>query len=146
MKRWYVLLIPAFLMIAAEPAEEAKKELEKLQGEWVMAALEVEGKPVPDEKIQGTTLTIKGDKYIVSVKDKKHEVTITLDPTKNPKHIDMAFPDGTNAPRIGKGIYKIEDDKFILCRTQSTDGDRPTQFGTFDNTGLFQVTWQRKMQ
>jgi uncharacterized protein (TIGR03067 family) len=144
MKSRCFFLLPFVLLIAAKPADEAKKDLDKLQGEWVMAALEVEGKPVPEEKIQGTTLLIKGDKYIVSVKDKKHEVTITLDPSKDPKHVDMAFPDGTNAPKIGKGIYKFDGEKFILCRAQSTDGERPTQFGTFDNTGLFQVTWERK--
>ena len=52
----YLLL----LVLAADPAAEAKKDLEKLQGEWVMTALEVDGKPVPDAKLQGTTLTIKG--------------------------------------------------------------------------------------
>jgi len=140
------LIVFAFILAicATSVADEAKKDLDALQGEWVMVGLEVEGKPVPEEKIQGTTLTIKGDKYIVSVKDKKHEITITLDPTTSPKHIDMAFPNGTDAPNIGKGIYKIEGDKLIVCRVQSTDGARPTQFGTFDNTGLFQVTWQRK--
>ena len=137
-------ILPVVLLIAAEPAEEAKKELAKLQGEWEMAALEVDGKQVPAEKLQGTVLTIKGDQYTVAVKEKKHAVTITLDPAQDPKAIDMAFPDGPNAPKIGKGIYKIEDDKFILCRAQSTDGERPTQFGTWPNTGVFQVTWQRK--
>lgn len=144
MKRLPLAIIPAMLLLAAQPAGNAKKDLDRIQGEWVMAALEVEGKPVPEEKLQGTTLTIKGDKYIVSVKDKKHEVTITLDASKEPKHIDMAFPDGTNAAKIGKGIYKIDGDKFILCRAQSTDGERPTQFGSFENTGVFQVTWRRK--
>src|SRR5256885_15921122 len=84
-KRLLLLVLPAAFLLAAEPADEAKKDLEKLQGEWVMATLEVDGKPVPEEKLRGTTLTIKGDKYITHVKDTKHEVTIKLDPSKKPK-------------------------------------------------------------
>ncbi len=144
MKRMLLLVVSVALLLAAEPKDEAKKELEKLQGEWVMASLEVDGKAVPQEKLRDTTLTIKGDKYIVSVKDTKHEVTITLDPSQKPKAIDMAFPDGGNAPKIGKGIYKIDGDTLMLCRAQMPDQTRPTEFGTWPNTGYFLVTWKRK--
>jgi uncharacterized protein (TIGR03067 family) len=144
MKRLRLLILPIAFLIAAEPADEAKKDLEKLQGEWVMAALEVDGKPVPEEKLKGTVLTIKADKYSVAVKNTKHEVTIKLDPAKKPKEIDMEFPDGTNAPKIGKGIYKLDGDTFILVRAQATDNPRPTEFGTWPNTGCFMVTWKRK--
>ncbi|HEV3142561.1 MAG TPA: TIGR03067 domain-containing protein [Gemmataceae bacterium] len=144
MKRLLCFALPLVLLVAAKPADDAKKDLEKLQGEWIMAELEIDGKPVPDDKIQGTTLTIDGDKYIVTVKDKKHEVTITLDPSKDPKTIDMAFSDGTDAPKIGKGIYKLEGDKFIVVRAQATDNERPTSFGTWPNSGCFMVTWKRK--
>jgi uncharacterized protein (TIGR03067 family) len=137
-------VVSAALLIGALPADEAKKDLDKLQGEWVMAALEVDGKPVPEEKLQGTRLTIRGDKYIVTVKDTKHEVTIKLDPAQKPKAIDMLFPDGTNLPKVGKGIYKLDGETFVLCRAQSTDGARPTEFGTWPNTGYFLVTWKRK--
>ena len=59
-----VLLLSAGLSAVDGPAEQAKQELERLQGEWVMAALEVDGKMVPEEKLRGTTLLIKADKYI----------------------------------------------------------------------------------
>ena len=146
MRRILYFALPVLFLVAAKPADEAKKDLEKLQGEWFMAELEIDGKPVPDEKIAGTTLTIKGDKYSVSVKDKKHEVTITLDPSKDPKAIDMSFSDGTDPPKVGKGIYKIDGDTFVLVRAQATDSERPTSFGTWPNSGCFMVTWKRKAQ
>jgi uncharacterized protein (TIGR03067 family) len=120
-----------------------QKDLDLLQGEWEMAALEVDGKLVPEDRLRGTTLTIKGDKYIVAVKDMKHEVRITLDAAKKPKHIDMTFPDPAG-DKIGKGIYKLEGDTFVLCRSQSTENPRPTEFGTWPGTGYFLVTWKRK--
>jgi uncharacterized protein (TIGR03067 family) len=144
MRRIFCCALPVLLLVAAKPADDAKKDLEKLQGEWIMTELEIDGKPVPGDKIEGTTLTIKGDKYIVSVKDKKHEVTITLDPSKDPKAIDMAFTDGTDAPKVGKGIYKLDSDTLILVRAQATDSERPTSFGTWPNSGCFMVTWKRK--
>ncbi|HLW64876.1 MAG TPA: TIGR03067 domain-containing protein [Gemmataceae bacterium] len=146
MRRVLCLTLPAIILIAAKPADDAKKDLEKLQGEWFMAELEIDGKPVPADKIDGTTLTVKGDKYIINVKDKKHEVTITLDPSKDPKAIDMAFADSSDAPKIGKGIYKMDGDTFILVRAQATDSERPTSFGTWPNSGCFMVTWKRKAQ
>jgi uncharacterized protein (TIGR03067 family) len=143
MKR-LLLIIPAIVLIAAEPEKKPKTDLDKLQGEWIMTALEVDGVAVPSEKLEGSTLTIKDNKYIVTTKKSKHEVTIQLDESKDPKTIDMAFPDGANEAKIGKGIYKIDGDKFILVRAQSTENERPTSFGTWPNTGVFMVTWQRK--
>jgi uncharacterized protein (TIGR03067 family) len=132
------------ILIAAEPADEAKKELDKLQGDWVMTGLEIDGKELPDEKFKETTLRIKGDQYIVATGKSKYEVTIKVDPTQKPRHMDMEFPNGTCLPKVGKAIYKREGDTLIIVRAQSTDGDRPTQFGTWPDTGVFQVTWKKK--
>ena len=146
MKRTLLLVLSVGFVTAAEPVDEAKKDLENLQGEWVMAALEVNGKPVPEEKIRDTILTIKDDRYVTMVKGMKHEVSFKLDPSQKLKTIDMYFPDGTNLPKVGKGIYKLEGDTFVLCRSQATDGARPTEFGTWPDTGYFMVTWKRKTQ
>ena len=145
MKRTVVVVLLAGLLIATDkPKDEAKKDLDRLQGTWVMAELEVEGKVVPEEKLKGTTLTIKGDKYIVKVKDRAHETTFKLDPSQKPKAIDMYFSAGTDAPKLSKGIYEVDGDTLKLCRHQAPGKDRPVQFGTWPNTGLFLVTWKRQ--
>ena len=74
----------------------------------------------------------------------KHEVTFKLDPTQKPKTIDMFFPDGTNLPKVAKGIYKLDGDTFVMVRAQAPERERPTEFGTWPNTGVFMVTWKRK--
>jgi uncharacterized protein (TIGR03067 family) len=141
-----VLLIGWVLTIAAgEPAkaDEAKKELDRLQGTWTMAALEVDGKPVPEEKLKSSTLTIKGDKYIIKVGDNTHETIIKLDPGKKPKEIDMTFTEGANKDKTLKGIYDLDGDTFRMCRGLTPDKDRPGDFGTWPDTGMFLVTWKR---
>jgi uncharacterized protein (TIGR03067 family) len=140
------LFVVAALLCAAAPprANQAKKELARLQGTWVMAGLEVNGLEVPQKKLAGTTLVVRGDRYIVQVKNTTHQTTIQLDPSKNPKAIDMYFPDGPNLPRLSKGVYDLDGDTFRVCRHQMPGQDRPTQIGSWPNTNLFVVTWQRK--
>jgi uncharacterized protein (TIGR03067 family) len=110
------------------------------------SGLEVNGEEVPEKKLKGTTLVIKGDKYTVKVKDSKHEVTIKLDPTKEPRAIDMFFPDGPNLPKLSKGVYELDGDTLKICRHQTPGEDRPSQIGSWANTNLFVVTWKRKKE
>jgi len=135
---------PVVFRHAAEPADEAKKELERLQGTWVMAGLEVNGEAVPEAKLQGTTLVIRGDKYIVKVKETTHETTIAVDPAKKPKAIDMYLPNGTDAPKLSEGVYDLDGDTLRICRNQAAGEARPAQIGSWPNTNLFVVTWKRQ--
>jgi uncharacterized protein (TIGR03067 family) len=140
-----LLVWVAVLGIAAAPprADEATWERWRLQGTWEMTGLEVNGEEVPAKKLAGTTLTIKGDKYITKVKDTAREVTFTLDPAKDPKAIDMFFPDGAELPKLSKGIYELDGDTLRICRHQMAGEDRPRSFVTMAGTNLFVVTWKR---
>jgi uncharacterized protein (TIGR03067 family) len=111
-----LLVLGLCLLPGADAPEEARDELKRLQGTWVMAALEIDGRPVPEDQLRDTTLAIRGDKYIVKSKGKTYETTFTLDPGPSPQAIDLSFPDGTNAPKKGARIYQLEGDTFTLCR------------------------------
>jgi uncharacterized protein (TIGR03067 family) len=56
----------------------------------------------------------------------------------------MSFPDGPNAPKVGKGIYRLDGDTFKLCRAQAPGEDRPRDFVTTADSGLFVVVWKRQ--
>jgi uncharacterized protein (TIGR03067 family) len=146
MRRKLILVVASsFLLAAADKKEDpVKKDLAKLQGTWTMTALEVDGKPVPEDKLTSSTLTIKGDKYIIKVEDNTYKCTIKLDPSKDPKEIDMTFLDGPNKDKTGKGIYVLEKDTFKICRALDPGKDRPQNLGTWPDTGVFMVTWKRK--
>lgn len=143
MRLAFALLFAFTLPIAADDKKE-KSDEEKLQGEWVMVGLEVREEAVPAEKLAGTTLVIKKDKYTTIVKKKEYPVTFKLDPKQDPKHIDMFIPSDSGQPQLSKGIYKIEGDKLIICRGQAAGGERPRNFVSSATNDTFVVTWERK--
>jgi uncharacterized protein (TIGR03067 family) len=141
-----IFIVPiAVVLLAQQGAQDAeKKERELLQGTWAMAALEVDGKDVGVDKVQGTVLTIKGDRY--SVKTQKTEIScvIRLDPKKDPPTIDMVFTDPATGEKTHKGIYKFKGDTLQICRGLGAEQPRPDQLATWPNTGYFVVTWKRQ--
>lgn len=142
--RLLISLAVGFLLAADAKDEKAKKDLQQLQGAWLMAKLEIDGERVPEEKLRDTRLVIKGNKYTVTIKDKKFETTLTLDPTQEPKHVDAVFADGPTKDKVHRGIYEWKGDTFRLCRNFNPDADRPTEFATSPNTGNFTVLWKRE--
>ena len=138
------ILAIASCVAADKPKVDAKKELARLEGIWTMVGLEVNGVAVPEKKLKGTTLVIRGDKYTVKVKDTSHETTFKIDPKTDPKSIDMYFPDGVEVPKLSKGVYELDGDTFKVCRHQMPGEARPTQIGSWPNTNLFVVTWKRQ--
>ena len=132
-------------VLGAQNAQDdaVKKDLKAFEGTWTLAALEVNGKDVPIDKLMGTTVVIKGDLYTVKVKDKSFPVTIKLNPSKDPKEIDMIPTEGDKKDQVHKGIYKLEKDTFKICRGLNPDQERPNQFGTWPDTNVFLATWKR---
>jgi uncharacterized protein (TIGR03067 family) len=138
-----ICLLASIQPLAAEPPK-SESDLEKLQGEWVLVGLEVREQTVPAEKLAGTTLVIRRDKYTTIVKKKEYPTTFKLDPRQDPKHIDMFIPDEAGTPRLAKGIYRIDGNKLIICRGQAPGGDRPRDFVSRAKNDVFVVTWERK--
>src|SRR5262249_52986486 len=97
-ENWYELLKSWFDVpddkgvVKAAPAADAKKELARLQGEWTMAYLEQRGRKVPHETVKQFKLTIKGDLWVDTSsggKGKPAQMTMTVDPSRDPKALDL---------------------------------------------------------
>jgi uncharacterized protein (TIGR03067 family) len=107
--------------------EPAKKELEKLQGNWVAKEFERHGQRV-DVREANFELEIKGDKWIFTGKEKA--LIVALDPTTDPKCIDLkSVEDGRNG-QVDEAIYRIEGDTLTICLYQGNGKSRPTRFET----------------
>jgi uncharacterized protein (TIGR03067 family) len=143
-KSLWIAPLACLLLAQPDAPEAAKKDLKLLQGTWTMTALEVNGQDVSIDKLEGTTVTIKGDRYEVTVKGKKHGCTLKLDPAKDPKEVDMVFSEPGGADKVNKGIYKVDGDTLKIARGLNPDQARPNQFATWPNTNYFVVSWKRK--
>jgi uncharacterized protein (TIGR03067 family) len=129
MKPAGVLFLALALPVCSEGKAGSEQELNKLQGTWKVTAIEVDGKPqakdkAPAEfKIAGNKLTGLGP-----------DMTITLDPTKKPKWIDLTFKKGDKSIPI-RAIYALEGDELKLSIPLAPVGkafknQRPENFET----------------
>jgi uncharacterized protein (TIGR03067 family) len=140
----FATALTLFLVATFADDDLAKKDLQALQGTWVMAAMEVEGQKIAEDRLQGTELEIKEGKYVVTANGKRYEMTFTLDAAKKPKEIDMVFTEGPEKDKLHRGIYEIEGDTFKLCRLRDAEYGRPRDFTTSPGTSLFWIQWKRK--
>ncbi len=130
-----LIVLALGLVTAAQGPASSDKDLNKLQGSWKRAAAETDGKKVSAEELQKTTLTIKGDEYILKTGDQTRKGHIKLDATKKPKQIDIISDAGPNKGKKLLGIYELEGDTFRYCVAQPGK-DRPTEFASRPGSGV----------
>ena len=128
-----VVLAFGFLTAATANDQDAavKDELKKLEGTWVRIYVEADGKKSEDGKKEpdkAIRLVIGGDKF---GKD-----TFKLDPSKKPKHIDLAQIDDKGKAMTLPGIYELKGDVLKVCfpfpfgMKFDKLGKRPSEFGS----------------
>ena len=127
--------------VPAQRAKQGKQELDKLQGEWTCVSSEVRGKKRPDTLNAQCKLTIGENQWVVTYRDSPSgaRATIEIDPSKDPKTIDLTFRGGDEP---SPGIYKLEGDTLTVCYG-TAGGERPKEFKTTQETGLL-VVWKRE--
>lgn len=139
-----VLLFVA-LPLKAEPpkAPDAKDELKKFQGVWIISVAEQDGR-------KGTTddgkWVFEGDKSTLKVGTQVEESVAKLDPAKSPKWIDLEVASGTNKGQTYHGIYKFVDDELLLCFPKDTKADRPTEVSGSAGNGQTLTVLKRKKE
>jgi uncharacterized protein (TIGR03067 family) len=119
---------------ADEKDDKAKAEVKKLQGTWqVTKWIDESGKDASDDETNRSSLVFKGDTVDIrhSKDGPKRAFPFKLDPTKNPKQIDIDMGPGLPVPMV-EGIYKLEDDILTICIVSGGKSEnfpkRPTEF------------------
>jgi uncharacterized protein (TIGR03067 family) len=156
----------AWMAVAAEPKianfenDAIKKELEKLEGTWTIVSRETKATKTPDEDLKEMQLTIKGNQWTMTHSRGSDKATMKIDPTKDPKTIDLVFsslgamgstfklPVGRKI--VSRGIYKLEYKQgegyiLTLCRVDEQRATRPKKFKTTESSGLLFV-FKRKSE
>jgi uncharacterized protein (TIGR03067 family) len=136
-------------------ANDAKADLEKLQGVWVVTAIEEGGESTTAKDLPAAiTVTFKGDKMVMDgplaapkgEKPVKPEFTVKLDPSQKPKAIDTVALGGKFKGKTGKGIYQLDGDELKLCLPNQESKDRPTEFKSLAGSDLVVMTLKRSKQ
>jgi uncharacterized protein (TIGR03067 family) len=105
-------------------------DLEKLQGTWHIASLEIDGNSMPATG----SITIDGDGFTTSAMGAEYSGTIRIDASKRPKRFDLVFTTGPHAGSRSLGIYQLDGDAWRIC-LGSAGNSRPTSFATAPGSG-----------
>ena len=141
-----LLALSVVLAVSAAPAVEerpdpVKDDLDKLQGTWIVVYYEKDGIKRDAEGLKNTSrLTIKGNQYTWS--NGSQPGSISLDPTKSPKHVDYTITDGDAKGQVEKSIYAITGDTWRDCIAPNGK-DRPSEFAAPAGSGYTLVVYRR---
>jgi uncharacterized protein (TIGR03067 family) len=146
MKPMLVLCAAASLLIAADDKnnDAAKKDVEQLQGEWVMESHEINGHKLDEDRAKEYRRTVKDNRFEVKLGDKTViEGTFALDPAKKPKTIDITLENGEQKGEKMLGIYELDGDTYKVC-IGAPGIDRPTEFVSKPDSNHGLTIWKRQ--
>jgi len=117
---------------------------DSLSGKWSCLSATADGKPLPTEITDLLRLTLTQNRYKT---EKGSEIlfdsTYTIDPSKNPREINMIGTEGDLAGKEAPGIYSLDGDILRICYVMP-GLRRPEKFESPTGSQIFLVTWRRQ--
>jgi uncharacterized protein (TIGR03067 family) len=130
--------------------EGAQKDLDKLQGTWVMVAGEWDGKKLLDEHVAKSVITWEGDKVTLITPHQNKEPIVAeivkFDTTKSPKQMHFVRKNGPAAGKAIVAIYGFDGDDIYHFAFDPTGATTPKELAAKKKTGHIKHTWKRKKQ
>jgi uncharacterized protein (TIGR03067 family) len=147
MFRWSTVFAPLALLLlsGAIQAEDAKKDLEQLQGTWEIVEVVSDGQAAPADKVKGGQVVFKDDEMTLkeSSDDKDpRKFRIQLDPSKKPKALDSTALNRDYKGSVTLAIYELDGDTLKLCAPNNHEAkkDRPKAFKSEGGSELVLLT------
>jgi uncharacterized protein (TIGR03067 family) len=142
----FVLALAPLLAVAALGADDAKKDLDKLQGEWSTVSAVVDGEALPDSLVAALKFSIKDDKIVIKGDEEVVKMyakgALKLDPSTTPKSVDFKAGEGSEKGAVIEGIYELKGDEFRIC-AKLAGKDRPTEFASKEGTQTVLIVLKR---
>ena len=96
--------------------DDAKTDLDNMQGTWTVVAAEREGQASPAEVTKTMQLIIKADSFKITVGQHDEKGTLKLDPSAKPKSFEL-IPSGEHE-KAANGIYDLTAGTLKMCWTK----------------------------
>jgi len=138
----HTLTVTALLLVGAPvPQTDAREELKKFQGTWKLKAANFMAEEKSPEERMTAQLVVTGDRFVLTLGAETYRGTFTVDPTRRPKTIEVAFTEGEYLKgKTVLGIYETDGDTRKSCFA-APEQERPADFAAGPNR--FVWTWQR---
>jgi uncharacterized protein (TIGR03067 family) len=143
-----LLVLALAMTVAAAPKDNAKKDLENLQGRWTMASAVQDGEGLPGDLMSKLKFEVKGDQFIVKGDDETvktyTKITLKLDASATPHLIDFVVGSGDDKGTVIEGIYEWQGaDEFKVCAKIDVK-ERPTEFKSAENSHTVLIVFKRQ--
>jgi uncharacterized protein (TIGR03067 family) len=139
--RWLILLGTGLVLAFAQPADDARQEL---QGTWTATKAERDDKAADD--VVGHRLSFTGNRFQIFSKDGKplYAGTVRVNPSAKRWTIDFDHTEEALKGKTWKGIYVLDRDTLTICdNAPNLDQRRPVSFATKSGSGYELITFKR---
>ena len=142
-------MIPLLALVSAmgiAKDDAAQGDLDRLQGTWVLVAMELDGEEFPAEDRKDWSAEYAGNRLILRAgQTVRRRGIVSLDPTRNPRAMNTwdVTKDGPFGDQTLPGIYEINGDTLKVCFARPSD-ERPREFTTKEGTGFLLCVYKRK--
>jgi uncharacterized protein (TIGR03067 family) len=145
MKSFYTLgVFMTVLALAVGNRGEDRPKGEHLEGSWTCVSAVVNGKPLPDATVKLLRLNLTKDQYkTVKGNETLFESSYTLEPSRNPPHINIVGTEGDLKGKEALGIYSLAQDTLKICYTMPGK-QRPTAFASGAGSEAYFMVWKRQ--
>jgi uncharacterized protein (TIGR03067 family) len=145
MSRWHLgTAALAGLLLAAAPADDAKKDAQALQGTWKVVRIEQDGKKRPEDEVKGWRLIVKGDRMTAKDGDETLQAaTFRLDPSQKPRALDLACTEGADEGKTMHAVYEINGDDLKIC-VDPGGRKRPGEFAAPEGSEQILIVYKRE--
>ncbi len=143
------LLALAVALVAADaPKDDAKKDLDKLQGTWAIASATYDGADLPDNLDSKLSFQIKGDQFTVTGDEETVKayktITLKLEQSTKPRSVDFVVGEGGEKGNTVEGIYEITGPDEFKVAAKLDAKERPTEFKSPENSHIALITFKRQ--
>ena len=126
----------ALTVASITQAQDAEKELKKMQGSWKVVLAQVDGKTMPIQAFKKVAVVFQDGKILFKENDKTYEeVEFDIDVDAKPKEIDYKYVFGLKKGVREKGIYQWDGEQLTICMAQSKQ-KRPADFVSKQGAGV----------